>query len=238
MLIKNSAVNWDEFDPYIYLKQYYERILNPDRKILTALVKFYKKTCPKGKFLEIGCGPNLFPILAALPYAEQVDLVDICYKNISYMKQQLSGFHNIWLKWMDLLIKLDDIYNINFNQQLKKKAKVIIGNIFDLPDKVYDAASMNFVSESITNNINEFHIANRKFIGAIKPGGIFFATYMENSQGYDSPGRPFPAVAINTEDIIKSIGFLCTYLEIVKIKSKPGIVTTNHTGILVAMGTK
>lgn len=239
MLIKNANVNWDEFDPYIYLKQYYEMILAQDKEIVANLVKFYKKNQPKGRFLEIGCGPNLFPVFAALPYADKIDIVEFGEKNILYLKQQFVSFHNIWLKWIDLLKELDNVYNnIDFNQCFRQKVIINQGTIFDLPQNKYDAVSMHFVAECLTGDLKEFNKANRKIVESIKPGGIFFASFMENSQGYNSPGKPFPAVAIDADDIRESIGSLSKDLNIQKIESGPGIVKTIHTGILIACGHK
>jgi len=239
MLMKNADVNWGEFDPYIYLKQYYEIILDSDREIVANLVKFYKKNQPNGRFLEVGCGPNLFPVFAALPYVDNIDIVEFGEKNISYLKQQFVSFHNIWLQWIDLLKKLDPVYkNIDFNQCFRQKVVINQDNIFDLPQNKYEAVSMHFVAECLTGDVNEFYEANKKFIESIKPGGIFFASFMENSQGYDSPGKPFPAVAIEADHIRESIGFLSKDLNIQKIKSGPGIIKTIHTGILIASGHK
>jgi hypothetical protein len=239
MLMKNADINWGEFDPYIYLKQYYETILDSDREIVVNLVKFYKKNQPKGRFLEVGCGPNLFPVFVALPYADKIDIVEFGEKNIIYLRQQFVNFHNIWLQWIDLLKKLDPIYkNMDFNQCFRQKVVINQDTIFDLPQNKYEAVSMHFVTECLTGDLNEFNKANRKFVESIKPGGIFFASFMENSQGYDSPGKPFPAVAINADDVRESMSFLSRDLNIQKIKSGPGIIKTIHTGILVASGHK
>lgn len=235
-LVGNASVNWDDFDPYLYVTENYAAILPPDREILTNLVRFYKDNPPKGRFLEVGCGPNLYPVLAALPYADQVDIVEYGAKNIAYLRQQLDSPEGIWSQWIDLLKTLDPIYQVDLVQQLKDKVQVQQGNIFDLPQGKYDAVSMHFVSESLTNNWNEFDQANRKFLHALRPGGVFVSSFMENSQGYSSPGRPFPAVAVTAEDVTKSLKPLAEDLNVQEVAAGRGVVRAGHTGMLTATG--
>lgn len=230
-------VNWAEFDPYLYLAENYNQILPPDKEILTKIVGFYIQNSALGKFLEVGCGPNLYPVLAALPFADVVDIVEFGAKNIDYLYRQKSSLSKIWAQWIDLLKSLNPQYNcVDFQQQLLVKVNIKKGSIFDLPSDVYDTASMHFVSESITSQWTEFDRANQKFIGALKANSIFVCSFMENSSGYSSPGKPFPAIAVVAADIEKSLGPLTKKIEISKIQTGKGIVRSGHTGMLIATG--
>lgn len=235
----NAYYKWDDFNPFVYVQEYYAQIFPADRKILINIVKFYKHYQPKGKFLEIGCGPNLYPIFAMLPYADSIDIIEYSSNNIDYLKKQVVSFQDIWYQWISLLRELDPIkYNIDFQYQLRDKVKIYRDSIFNLPSDKYDSVSMHFVSESLTDDIHEFHKANSKFIGALKPNGTFVASFMENSRGSFSAGTFFPAVPITDLHIKNSLNSLVNDLHVLKIPSEPELVKIVHTGMLMATGRK
>lgn len=236
--MKNKDYSWDEFDPQRYLAANYRTILPPDREIFTSLVEFYHEHQPRGHFLEIGCGPNLYPVLAALPYANRLDLIEYGERNVAFLKRQTQSLSAYWNQWIRLLRRLNSVYDVDLQQQLKQKARIAQGSIFDLDAGVYDSASMFFVSESITGDLDEFDRANKKFLRSLKRGGLFFAAFMENSQGYDSPGRSFPAVAVTAKEIMRSFKPIATNLHIHSVMAGHAIIREGHTGMLIAYGNR
>lgn len=233
--LKNKDVEWDDFDPRKYVAANYIHILPADKEVLKYIVEFYRAVPPVGNYLEIGGGPNLYPTLAALPYVDHVDFIEYGLQNVRYLKKFIQGgLDDTWKQWVNLLKKIDPVYkSIDFDKELKEKVKVWQGDIFDLPENKYDSASMQFVSESITQDREEFEDANKKFLKSLKPGGVFIATFMENSQGYTTPGKYFPAVMVRTEEIEKS---LKRFSSDVRIKGISSIVRAGHTGMLMASG--
>lgn len=170
-----------------------------------------------------------------LPHVNSVDIIEYGLQNVRYLKKLIQdGLDDTWRQWVIFLKKIDPIYyNIDFDKELKEKVKVQQGDIFDLPENKYDAASMQFVSESITQDREEFEYANQKFLKALRPGGVFVASFMENSQGYTTPGKYFPAIPIAIEDIEKS---LKRFSSDTLIKRIAAVVREGHTGILFASG--
>lgn len=234
--MRNNNYNWAEFDPHKYLAVNYAKILPPDKEILIDLVKFYASADPKGKFLEVGCGPNLYPVFAMLPFADSVDIIEYGIKNLFYLKEQKNNLDNIWGQWIDFLRKLSPVYSVDFAKQFNGKVNILQGSVFSLPQQVYNVGSMHFVSESITTDLAEFNLANRKFLSSLKPGGLFVSSFMENSEGYTSPGKQFPAVAITGKDIKKSFKSYTKNLNIKKITANQGLVRKGHSGMLFVSG--
>lgn len=236
--ITNIDIDWDAFDPRLYLQANYTSVLPPDAEILRRLVEFYRDNKPHGKFIEIGAGPNLYPILAALPYSDTIDALEHGTQNVHYLNRQFFGIEPIWKQWMTLLASLDPIYNTDLEAQFKEKVTVKHGDIFKLTKAEYDLASMHFVSDSLSEDLEEFYKANKCAVDAIRPGGLLTASFMENSQGYDSPGRKFPAVAITEKEVKESLSPYLSDLSVYRIQTGGGIVRPGHTGMLLATGKK
>lgn len=234
--ITNIDIDWDAFDPRLYLQANYTSVLPPDAEILSHLVRFYHEHTPAGRFIEIGAGPNLYPILAALPYAQTVDVLEHGTQNVHYLNRQFFGLDPMWRQWMHLLGTLDPIYKTDLEAQFKEKVTVKHGDLFDLKEKDYDLVSMHFVSESLSEDMDEFFKANKCAVQAIRPGGLFSASFMENSLGYDSPGRKFPAVAITAKEVSESLSPYIDDLDVHRIQTGGGVVRPGHTGMLLVVG--
>ena len=82
----NADYNWEDFDCAAYVGNNYETLLDPDKAILGRLMDFYQDLPPGGSVLEIGAGPNLYPILAASKAAGEIHVTD--YPRISYLKNR------------------------------------------------------------------------------------------------------------------------------------------------------
>lgn len=109
--MKNNDYNWNEFDPYNYLSVNYVKILPPDREILKYLVELYVSFNPRGKFLEVCCGPNLYPVFAMLPFAGSIDIVEFGARNVEYLRRQKIVLDGVWSQWQKLLCRLHSVYN-------------------------------------------------------------------------------------------------------------------------------
>lgn len=59
---------WNKFDPSVYIQDNYATIHDEDRKII------YK--------VDIGTGPNLYPAMLLLPYAEKIYCVEYSQNSI------------------------------------------------------------------------------------------------------------------------------------------------------------
>lgn len=237
-MLKNKDVNWDEFEPMQYLKNNYISILPPDREIIQKLAAFYAKEKPSGEFIELGCGPNLYPVLTALPYAQKITILEFGKQNINYLNKQIKVFDPIWQQWIELLRKLCPIYSVDLHQQFRNRVEIKSGSIFDLPKNKYQLASMHFVAESTSQDLEEFYTANKCFLLSLTTNGVFTASYMEGSEGYSSPGKFFPAVKVTKNEIEKALNHFVSGLVIERISTDNGLVRKGHTGILFASGIK
>jgi ABC transporter transmembrane region/NNMT/PNMT/TEMT family len=84
---------------------------------------------------------------------------------------------------------------------LRAKTKVRHGSIFDIPERAWDAATMFFCAESITQRQDEFERACAAYARSVKPGGALIAAFLVRSGGYVVADRPFPALNLSIETI-------------------------------------
>lgn len=209
----NEGHPWDKgFGPEAYGSENYYEISDLDREILTDLDTFYTKEIPMGKALSVGTGSNLYPILALLAYVDEIDLTDFSENNLQYLNQQKNNLDPRWDLWIAELRRLNPerYENFDFQKAFREKVTVKKADILsdDFPKQEYDHISMHSVAESISSRGSHFRKAVKNFLQAGKPGATVDAVFVSNSAGYSSPGRRFPAYAIDGRDPIAQMSFL------------------------------
>jgi hypothetical protein len=228
---------WDEFDPEAYIFDNYSTVFPHDLYSLALLTTLYKQKQHIGKVLEIGCGPNLLPVLAAIPYADSIRIIDPGSQNIEYLYRQLFDIDPVWKPAMTVIRAIDPSLSLNhFDFQLAYQQKISFdaGSVFDLPKNFFDVASMHYVAESITSDYAEFERACLSFKQSVKPGGMLIASFMENSTGYTVNGVDFPACPITISDL-KDVFKDCDPV-IERLSSDLTPMRSGYTGILFLVG--
>ena len=84
---------------------------------------------------------------------------------------------------------------------LRAKTAVRQGSIFDLPERRWDAATMFFCAESITERRDEFERACAAYARSAKRGGALIAAFLVRSAGYVVADRSFPVLSLSVETI-------------------------------------
>jgi hypothetical protein len=84
---------------------------------------------------------------------------------------------------------------------LRTKNVLRQGSIFDLPGRTWDAATMFFCAESITERQDELEAACAACARCVKPGGALAAAFLLRSPGYVVKDRTFPALCQSLESI-------------------------------------
>lgn len=84
---------------------------------------------------------------------------------------------------------------------LRAKSEIRQGSVFDLPKQSWDAATMFFCAESITERQDEFDAACAAFAQCVKPGGALIAAFLVRSAGYTVADHQFPCLRLGPESI-------------------------------------
>ena len=234
----NSDVDWSTFSSTAYLEHNYARLRADDALIVGRLAQFYS-ALPHGlRVLEVGTGPNMYPVLAALPVAERIDVVEHAPTNVAWLRDEVKQLSEVWRPFWQALQKASPLYaHVDPARAVRDLVRVEQASIFDLAEEQWDVVSMHFVAESITSDSAEFDKAMQKFLCAVRHGGSFVAALMEGSRGYAVLDAEFPALAVD-EAVVRAALPGAVDVEVLRIglEADEEELRTGYSGMLVVTG--
>lgn len=247
---KNSDAEWHAFDSEAYFHHYYGEP-HPDDDTLTALTARALRDAhgPKSRGLDVvdvGTGPSLIPLLAALPVATRLTAWEYSQSNLAWLASEITGpalrpqWQHFWNEvraaHSDAEASMSRMLPHDPLPLLVQRVRLLRGSIFDLPRQKYDAATMFFCAESITSSRAEFKSALSAFTGTVRPGGTIAAAFLAGSSGYEVSGRRFPAVALDVADVTAHLGPRVDALTITPIGLSTLEVRSGYTGAIFVTG--
>jgi hypothetical protein len=206
--MRNGAVAWSDFDSKEYWKINYASVLPEDAEIVQCASKFLIEACgghsDSKTAVDVGAGSNIYPALLMLPWAEHIVFTEYAPPNIHWLRENLADAPGEW-PWQpfwDLVAALPCYRSIEHpRRRLAAVHEIRTLSIFDLPPRTWDLGSMFFVADGMTTDEEEFELAVRSFLAALKPGSPFIMAFMEGSSGYDVRGVKFPAVKVTPRSL-------------------------------------
>lgn len=232
----NADYDWSEFDPESYVQHYYADPHPDDDEVVRRTAAALKGMIPGGQALDVGTGPNLFPLLAALPRASQMTAWEYSKANVDWLatELQLAKLREPWPHFWDEVRKgyAPETLEDDPTSALRLRANVVQGSIFDLPKRRWDAATMFFCAESITEQQEEFERACRAFAGAVRSGGVLAAAFLAGSKGYVVAETAFPALSISEGSLRAAFADVATDIAIAPIGVVEEEVRSGYSGML------
>ncbi|MEV4350840.1 class I SAM-dependent methyltransferase [Actinoplanes sp. NPDC049596] len=204
---RNQDVDWDQWPVPAYLDEIYREVRPDDDAVLVHHSAFYRRF-PAGHFgrsLELGGGPNLYPLMVAASAVREIEVVEPSAASVAYLRRQVQdGPEPSWQVFYRRCRELQPALPPTLGEALAR-VRVSRGRAQELPAGAYDLASMHFVAESATESPDEFHELCRAFVRAVRPGGRLIAAFMENMGRYriaDGPHWPgFPVDTATVRDV-------------------------------------
>jgi hypothetical protein len=205
----NAEYQWAKFDSEAYFQHYYGEPHPDDDLVIERAAAAIAKARPLGEKLsivDVGTGPNLIPFFSAMPRASHFTAWEYAESNVAWLKAELqrTELRPQWRHFWDVArrvhgpeAKLPD----NPLPALAAMTDVEQGSIFDLPKARWDAATMFFCAESITERYDEFEMACARFAQCVKPGGALVGAFLVRSGGYVVADRAFPVLHLSSETI-------------------------------------
>jgi hypothetical protein len=222
---------WSSFDPYEYVSPNFENhgeILPEDQEIIGHMTKALSQIGIEQKSLQtvadVGTGPNLYPAMILSPYMAKdsaLHMIEFSAPNRDYMQKVITGtiddFHaSIWHKFEKYMINVGGEIYLGAERKAKEHAKIIEGDIFNLPKNTYELITSYFVAESIVDSKMLFHEALQSLSASLKKDGLLINTHMVYSEGYSAgESTRFPAVKLSLKQIKQA--YLDTDMKIIKI---------------------
>jgi hypothetical protein len=196
-----------QFDPETYLAHYYDEPHPDDDLVLTLTCQALREAQPSGNLetVDVGTGPNLYPLFAALPRARKLTAWDYARPNIDWLNNELAKdtmrpqWQHFWAVARRAWAKpeLPD----NPMPELRRKTEPHQGSIYDLPRRTWDAATMFFCAEAVTNIQSEFDEACACFAKSVRPSGTLVAAFLVNSASYELDGVRSPIMTLSEDSL-------------------------------------
>ena len=236
--ISNKQVDWDDFDSEAYLSHNYQAVRDDDRQIVEIIRDFFvgQDVDSGSRAIDVGTGSNLYPALAMLPFCAHLDLWELGATNVAWIRRQVAHFDDNWLDFWDVY-KARQPYGrlADPRATLAARAEVHRASIFELPSRTWDLGTMFFVACSMSADIAEFRQGVRAFMTALKPGAPFAAAFMAKSQGYRVGEHWFPAVAVDTDEVVQALSPVAYDVQVSRIElGNP--LRDGYSGMIVATG--
>lgn len=213
---RNADLSWDEFDSYRYFDVNYRQMHEVDAQIIDHLRDFFDGTGLRdASGIDVGCGPNLYPSMAMLPFCSSIELWEYSKSNVAWLEKQLADYSTEWDPYWERLAQSPPWRAVdNPRQALQRCARPVLADLFALPERHWDIGTMFFVACSISGQLGEFDQAVRCFLRCLRPDAPFAAAFMIESEGYEVADVAFPAVSVRVDDVRSAMAAAAYNLEI------------------------
>lgn len=217
---------WDRWNPAAYAEQYTAAPRAEDLIVAAMMRKHFAGAAGHG--VDVGTGSNLYPALAMLEHCRTVSLTDYSAANYEWLCDAVRSLSEKWRPFAE-----EGAWYAR--ERMRRQADVVQVSIFDLPRGRHDLGTMCHVAESITDDRAEFGRAVRCFVGCLRPGAPYVATFSHMSHGYEVDGVSYPAVPVRVGDVYGVLAPLSGRLDVELVREGPPL-RDGWSGIVVARG--
>jgi hypothetical protein len=234
----NADFAWAKFDPEAYVEHYYADPHPDDDEVVRMTCRALAASGRRDlETIDVGTGPNLFPLFAALPVSARLTVCEYGEANIAWMRKTLAAGHLAppWTHFWDVARGAHGPAAHAIAEpvaELSKRTEVIQGSIFDLPERRWDAGTMFFCAESITAQQDEFERACAAYARAVRSGGVLAAAFLAGSRGYTVGDVDFPAVSITPDSLHAAFAPHARDIDIAPIGAMGEEIRSGYSGML------
>jgi hypothetical protein len=239
----NADYQWAKFDSEAYFQHYYGEPHPDDDCVIRFAVDAIKRAAPIDAELDIvdvGTGPSLIPFLCALPRAGKLTAWEYAESNVAWLEAELRS-KEMRPQWRHFWRVVREAYQPEALPDvpmplLQARSVLTRGSVFDLPQRNWDAATMFFCAESITERQDEFEAACVAFARSVKPGGMLAAAFLVRSAGYIVADRPFPVLSFTPEFIEQVFKDNADNVNAEHIGNREREIRSGYTGFIFLTG--
>jgi len=234
--LRNDDVDWDRWPVTDYLDEVYREVYPSDAAIIDHHSEYFR-SLPSDtleRSLELGAGPNLYPLMLAAAASRRIDALEYSAANVAYLRGQLAdGPERSWLAFYERCRRGNPALPPTLAEALRR-VTVVHGNAMALPAGTYDLASMHFVAESVTEDRSEFDAFCQRFVEAVRPGGHLLAAFMEGQARYQiKDGPQWPGYEVDVETVRTVFEPSTVDLVVKRIEGETAVVDIGSSGMVV-----
>jgi NNMT/PNMT/TEMT family len=235
----NRDFDWDRFDPDVYFGHNYSFSRSEDLLLVELTATAFSAETNGLDILDVGTGSNLYPILAVFPRARRITAWEFSANNVAWLKSELhkAVLRQAWTPFWKVVRSVygEDTLPTDPARLLASRVGIQQGSLFNLPQRRWDAATMFFCAESLTEKEEEFVHAIRCWTRAVKSGGLLVGAFIESSTGYSVGQFRFPAVAVNEPRLADILDRFTTVQMIRRIAIGNDPIRSGYSGMLFAV---
>jgi hypothetical protein len=240
----NADYPWARFDSEAYFQHYYGEPHPDDDRVIQFAVEAIKRAAPLDADLDIvdvGTGPSLIPFFCALPRAGRLTAWEYAESNVAWLEAELQR-QDLRPQWRHFWQGVRDAYRPEPLADdpmplLRAKSAIKGGSVFDLPKRNWDAATMFFCAESITERQDEFDAACVAFARSVRPGGMLAAAFLVRSAGYIVADQAFPVLRLTPELIEEVFASNADNVKAERIGIREREIRSGYSGFIFLTGT-
>jgi hypothetical protein len=233
---RNDSADWDAWPVQTYLAENYRELHPCDAAVIAHHSAFYRRFPPGSlrRTLELGAGPNLYPLMLAAAASRRIDAVERGAAAVAYLRGQLrDGPDESWQPFYARCRELNPALPAGLPDALVR-VRVVRANALAVRQDYYDAASMTFVAESVTEDAAEFAMFCAAFVRAVRPDGQLVAAFMENMARYQlGDGSQWPGLPVDPDAVHAVFAPLVDQLTITRIDADPTLPDYGYTGMVL-----
>jgi hypothetical protein len=185
--------HYDEFDPVLYLNNFYNTIGSEGYGILHFLHEVFVQQAQDCKVLEFGGGPTIIGIMSAARIASEIHFAEYIPANRMIVQRWVDGDSSDfdWSPYFHAVLELEgqilptEQQHAELVQQVRDKVtKVIHGDIYQRPpvatDMQYDVVMSHYCLDSVAGNYEEWLGFIKNLSSLLRSGGtIVLSTLQE-----------------------------------------------------------
>jgi len=233
---RNADLDWDSWPVPTYLGENYRALHRADDLVIAHHSAVLRSLGPGvvERAVELGAGPNLYPLFLLSGVAARIDAVDRSAAGLAYLREQLRrgpdpSWAPFWRRCRELNPALPDEV-----AEALGRVRVVEGDARGLAGSGYDLASMHFVAESVTEDVAEFRGFCTAFAGSVRPGGVLVAAFMENMARYAlGDGSRWPGTPVDVGSVREVFEPLTEDLRVSRIDPDPDLPAYGYSGMVL-----
>ena len=239
--LRNADVDWDQWPVTDYLAEIYGELHPSDDSVIEHHSAFYRSLAPGsvGTSVELGAGPNLYPLMLASAVSRHIDVVEPSTASLAYLERQLrDGADSSWSAFYERCRQLQPALPSTLAQALSR-VSLRRGTSADLPVDHYDLGSMHFVAESCTEDYDEFREVCRAWARSVRSGGYLVAAFMENMGRYQiGTGPQWPGCRVDEGSVRDAFDPLVTTMSTSRVDFDTTGPDYGYTGMVLLTATR
>jgi hypothetical protein len=233
--VRNAEVAWDRWPVQTYLAENYRQVHPADAAVIAHHGAFYRDLAPDSVplALELGAGPNLYPLFLAASCSRRIHAVEPSAANLAYLRGQLAGGPDPSWRAFHAACRRAVPSVPDSPVEALARVEVVTGDASTVEPGRYDLASMHFMAESVTESEEEFRDLCRRFVGAVRPGGLLVAAFMENLGRFEMAGRQWPSFPVDAAGVVAAFAGEVVDLAVSRIDDDPSLPAWGYTGMVL-----